>query len=109
MVEVFDFGITIERHLVRARIANIGLSCLYVGNELRDTYDPDPMNLWGPYNLFEPGLFPLEWRTILCDSIIRAAGNQAQIEFQLRSGLSRVYYRIIVGGKVVKRWKHRRG
>ena len=108
MVEVFDFGVTIEGHLVRARIANIGLSCLYVGNELRDNYDPDPFNLWGPYNLFEPSLFPLEWRTLLCSSITRTDGHQARIEFQLRSGRSRVFYRMLLAGKVVKQWKHRR-
>jgi hypothetical protein len=109
MAEVFEFSVAIESHWVIAQVANVGRSHLYIDHEWRDTYNPDPCNLWGPYNLFEPGLFALEWRTILCDSIIRADGQQALIEFQIRSGLSRVFYRILIAGKVVKRWKHRRG
>jgi hypothetical protein len=103
MAEVFEFFVAIEGHWVIAQVANVGLSHLYIDDEWRDTHNPDPFNLWGPHNLFEPGLFALEWRTILCGSIIRADGQQALIEVQIRSGLSRVFGRILVAGKVVKR------
>jgi hypothetical protein len=109
MAEVFEFFVAIEGHWVITQVANVGLSHLYIDNEWRDTYNPDPCNLWGPYNLFEPGLFALEWRTILCGSIIRADGQQALIEFQIRSVLFRVFSRMLVAVNVVKRWKHRRG
>ena len=108
MVEVYEFGVTIESYLVRVQITNTGLSRLYVGHELRDTYNPDPLNLWGSYNLFEPGLFALEWRALLSDSIIGADCQQALVEFQIRSGQSGVFWRILCAGKVVKQWKHRR-
>jgi hypothetical protein len=109
MAEVFEFFVAIEGHWVIAQVASVGLSRLYIDGKWRDTYNPDPFNLWGRYHLFEPGLFALEWRTILCGAIIRADGQQALIEFQIRHGLSRVFGRMLVAGKVVKRWKLRRG
>jgi hypothetical protein len=54
MAEVYEFFVAIEGHWVIAQVANVGLSHLYIDDEWHDTYHPDPFNLWGPYNLFEP-------------------------------------------------------
>jgi hypothetical protein len=109
MSDMYDYFVAIEGHLVVAQITNVGPSHLYIDDEWRDTYNPDASHLYGPYNLLAPGLFAREWRTILCGSIIRADDHPVLIEFQIRSGLSRVFCRILAAGKVMKRWKNRRG
>ena len=109
MSEMYEYFVAVEGHLVVAQITNFGPCHLYIDDALRDTYHPEASNLGGQYNLLEPGLFARDWRTILCGSIIPADGDQALIEFQIRSNLSRVHCRILAAGKVMKRWKNRRG
>jgi hypothetical protein len=106
---MFEYVVTIEGHRVVVRLQNFGPSHLYIDDELRDTYTPDGYNPWETYNLFGEGLFALKWKTILRESIVRTDGQEALVEFQIRSGLDDVYDRILFAGKIMKRWKNKRG
>jgi hypothetical protein len=75
VLEIYRYSVSIEGHWVVAQITNVEPSHLYIDGEVRDTYNPDASNLWGPHNLLAPGLFELDWRTILRSFIIGADGR----------------------------------
>jgi hypothetical protein len=107
--DMVEYVVTIEGHQVVAQLAYYRPSHLYIDGELRDTYTPDGYNPWDPYNLWCEGLFALKWKTILRGQIVRTDGETALVEFQIKSGLDDVYDRILFAGKVMKRWKNKRG
>jgi hypothetical protein len=107
---MFTYVVTIEGHRVVALIDQFGveLSRFYIDGEFCDTYDPNVVNPWKDDELCH-GFWSPTWKTILRGPIIRADGEPALVEFQIRSGMDDVYDRIRYDGKIVKRWKNKRG
>jgi hypothetical protein len=105
------YEVTIEGHQVVALIDPFGreLSRLYIDEEFCDVYDPNAYNPWKDDGLWRGFHSPGSWKTILRGPIIRADGEPALVEFQIRSGMDDVYDRILYGGKKIKRWKNKRG
>jgi hypothetical protein len=107
---MLKYVVTIEGHRVEALIDQFGfeLSRFSIDGECCDTYDAKAYNPWKDDVLW-PGLCSPRWKTILRGPIIREDGEPALVEFQIRSGMDDVYDRILFDGKIVKRWKNKRG
>jgi hypothetical protein len=108
---MIEYVVTIEGHQVVALIDQHGfeVSRFYIDGEFCDIYDPSLCNPWKEDTLAWHGFCSPTWKTILRGPFLGADGEPVLVEFQIRSGADDVYDRILCAGKIVKRWKNKRG